>query len=563
MSERNKSGLKRRADFVLPAIVIGLFAAASAQRIGAVPVPDDGDESMILQVPYEIMHHGKFAWPMYRFLGGGIDETWHSFRPVYYWLMTGFFKVFGWGLAQGRVFTLIGACLLLVFVYLVGRRLFDWRTGFIAVVALVCDPTFLERARMVRNEHVAMMFAMAAFYLYERAEEKENRKLFLASGVAAGAGVMTHTNVLYLLAAVLLLMLLRRGRRAISSLPLYLFSAGAVLAMAYEIISDLTDLANVALQYRGDRAHFNLFSIDGIWRSLSTEPNRYQRWFAGAEVFPLSSVSPTLLHVFQALIVAAVLYLLVTAVRRIRSGGAMADARVRIFIVTLDAVLFFALATGPKRKSVIYVVYLSPWFALCVGALGRDLLQRAKTLFYGRWRFVKIYRIATAVAVILATTAFALLLARQSRQYLRAVRDPNTASFEELKAALQSIVPDGVCPVSVLRPVVWLAFPESDRCYASIEGRMLDEVDIEGKEFALFTIGHKPEEWTKKPLEEYHVLGEARNTPYGDFVVYYLGVNSRYQSLVPTLYEFHGTQRGHRRIESEPQNLWSIPGSPD
>lgn len=79
---------------------------------------------------------------------------------------------------------------------------------------------------------------------------------------------------------------------------------------------------------------------------------------------------------------------------------------------------------------------------------------------------------------------------------------------------------------------------------------MLDQVDVEGKEFALFTLG-KPEDWTKKPLSEYHVLGEVRNTPYGDFVIYYLGTNSRYASLPPKLYEFNGTQRGYKTISSE------------
>ncbi len=552
--------LKRQADLILMGVVIAGFAIGAAQKLGAVPVPDDGDESMILQVPYEIINQGKFAWPMYRFLGGGIENAWRSFRPLYYWLMTGFFKIFGWGLVQGRAFTLIGASLLLIFVYLTGRRLFDWRVGFAAILMLACDPTFLERARMIRNEPVAMMLAMASFYLYERAEEKNRWPLFVASGLVAGAAVMTHTNVLYLLLAVGVLILIRRGRQALTSKPLYLFSGSALAVMSYEIISDVTDLANVRLQYRGDRAHFNLFSAEGIWKSLMTEPNRYERWYAGAEVFPLSSMSPALLHVFQALTVVAIGYLLFITVKKLRSGGAVADARVRIFIVTVVAVLFSALATGPKRKNVIYVVYLSPWFALCAGVLLRDGLSRLKEPFSVRWRAARTFRVAAVSVIALGVLAFGLLFARQSRQYLRAVRDPNSASFEELKTAFRSIVPEGVCPVSILRPVVWLAFPESDRCYASIEGRMLDAVDIEGKEFALFTVGRKPEPWTKKPLEEYPVLGEVRNTIYGDFVIYYLGTDPKYSSLPAKSYEFSGNQRGYRVIDSEPRNAWTTPG---
>jgi 4-amino-4-deoxy-L-arabinose transferase-like glycosyltransferase len=79
---------------------------------------------------------------MYRYQGGGIETNWHSFRPVYYLLMTGFFKMFGWGLLQGRAFTLIMAALLLIIVYLIGRRLFDWRAALVAILLLVSDPTF-------------------------------------------------------------------------------------------------------------------------------------------------------------------------------------------------------------------------------------------------------------------------------------------------------------------------------------------------------------------------------------------------------------------------------------
>src|SRR5262249_21243960 len=157
----------------------------------------------------------------YRYLGGNIENFWHSFRPVYYLLLTGFFKIFGWGLTQGRVFNLIAAALTLVMVYFVGRRLFGWPAGLVAVVMLISDQTFFERSRMIRNDFPAAVFALLAFYLYELAEERRSGRLYIASGLAAGAGVMVHTNLLYLLVAIFLLMLLRRGARVFVEKPLY------------------------------------------------------------------------------------------------------------------------------------------------------------------------------------------------------------------------------------------------------------------------------------------------------------------------------------------------------
>src|SRR5260370_36940521 len=119
--------------------LVGGFVFVAGQRIGTVPVPDDGDESMLLQIPYEIIYRGKFAWPMCRYLGGNIENVWHSFRPALFLMQAGFFKLFGWGLTQGRVFNLIAAALTLVMVYLIGRGFFVRRWGLVAVCSLVSD----------------------------------------------------------------------------------------------------------------------------------------------------------------------------------------------------------------------------------------------------------------------------------------------------------------------------------------------------------------------------------------------------------------------------------------
>src|SRR5262249_25044609 len=324
-------------------------------------------------------NRGKFAWPMYRYLGGNIENLWHSFRPVYYLLLTGFFKIFGWGLTQGRVFNLITAALTLVMVYLVGRRLFSWRAGLVAVVMLISDQIFFERSRMIRNEYPGAVFALLAFYFYEIAEERRSGRFYVASGLAAGAGVMVHTNPLYVLGAIFLLILIRRGARVFVEKSLYQFGGAAFLVMSHEIVSDVLDYRNVRLQYQGDRAHFSVSSPASLLYNLTIEPRRYERWYRGGEL--ISGGSTLLLHVFQILAAASVLYLLVVCIRKIRVGNALADPRVRVLVVTAAAVLFLALVTGSRRKHVIYMANVAPWLALCVGAAAQealDLLRRSR-----------------------------------------------------------------------------------------------------------------------------------------------------------------------------------------
>src|SRR5437763_7520513 len=257
-----KKRLTSNLDLTLLATVVAGFSAVAAQRLGTVPVPDTGDEAMILQVAYEILYRGKFAWPMYRYLGGDIDNAWHSFRPVYYWLMTGFFKLFGWGLVQGRAFNLLAAAISLVVLYFIDRRLFGWPSGLVAVLMVAAYPNFVARSRMVRNECVVMLFVLLGYYLSEIAEARQRARYFVAAGLAVGASVMCHTNALYILGAICLLMVIRRGWRFYASGAIYQFLGGAFAVMAYEIVYDVIGYATVRQQYHGDKAHFGLLEAD-------------------------------------------------------------------------------------------------------------------------------------------------------------------------------------------------------------------------------------------------------------------------------------------------------------
>src|SRR5262245_10318607 len=117
--------LKRHFDCALAALVIAGFVLVGAQRLSDVLLPDS-DESMMLQISYEMIYHGKLAFPMKSFYGGNIENAWHSLTPVSFAFLSGFMKLFGWGLLQGRTFNLLTAALVLLMTYIVARKLFSW-----------------------------------------------------------------------------------------------------------------------------------------------------------------------------------------------------------------------------------------------------------------------------------------------------------------------------------------------------------------------------------------------------------------------------------------------------
>jgi 4-amino-4-deoxy-L-arabinose transferase-like glycosyltransferase len=534
--------LRFNLDLLIVGLVIAAFVAVAAERLGTVPVPE-GDEAFTLQVPYEMINHGKLALPMLRYLGGNIENVWHSYIPVFFVCLSGFHELFGFGLEQGRAFNLMTAALTLLMIYLIGRRLFDWRAGLIAVVMLVGDQTFFERSRLLRDDYAAAAFALLAFYLYEIAEERKKAGLYVASGLAAGAGVMSHTNMFYMIGAVGLLMLMREGWRALASKKLYLFGLSALAVMAYEIVYDLIDYKNFLLQNREDEVHFRVLDSGGLWQNLLEE--RLRLMFPG--------LPQTTLRIFQLLTIAAIIYLVIEFARRIRRNGLLDDPKARLLVVTVVTILFHALIVSHKRM--FYLAHIVPWFALGVGVMLRDGADRVARIRSSPWPRARFAYHAAVIVVVLSTVGYASLLVVQARRYLAEVRNPNLASFAEFTEAIRDIVPKGLCPVAVKNPSVWLAFPEMDSCFATIESRIKDEAyaDINGKDYALVT---RPNAMPERAGSDgdYHLLGEMWNTPYGNLLIYYTGSDPRYLAIKPKRYEFFGELGGYTIRESEERN---------
>lgn len=532
MSPRN-----RWFDFGILAVIVAGYVFVAAQRLSDVPVPNS-DEAMSLQVPYEMLYRGKLAFPMYQYLGGNIENSWHSYTPLYFVAVSGFMKVFGWGLTQGRAFNLITAVLLLLMTYLIARRWFGWHIGLISILLLISDPLFLARSRLVRSDMLAAAFGLLAFYLFEKALERGEKRFYFMSGLAAGAGVMCHTNLLYILFVIGLLELLTSGWKTIRTAKPYLFGSGALAVMAYEIIYDIIDYRNFVAQNRKDDIHFRILEPLGWWHNLQAEPLRYKQWLdaRGAKIAP----EITLLQVFLVLTLLAVTYLLVRWIVQVRRGHGTRDPRARLVIATIGVALFFGVVT--QRKVTQYVVHLAPWFAICAGVLLGDAIAGIGRL---RQRAVPWLRPVcnSAIAVVaLLAVGYGVVLAKQGRSYWHEVHRPDHASFAETVAALRSIVPNEVCPVSIGSAYLWLAFPEYDQCYfAHMEARMDEKLELTGKEYALIVkpkLENRVRMLTGNGFDKYHLLGELERTAYGSLSVYYTGSSPSILALAPKRFSF-------------------------
>jgi hypothetical protein len=217
-------------------------------------------------------------------------------------------------------------------------------------------------------------------------------------------------------------------------------------------------------------------------------------------------------------------------------------------------VVFHAAIVSQKR--VFYLAHIVPWFALAVGVMVRDCGNWVSRLRIAKFERAKLTYSTAMVLFSLAGIFYLSLLIVQGHRYLVAVRDPNLASFHEFTTVIRDVIPPDVCPVAIKNPSIWLAFPEKDRCFATIENRVRDEAlaDIEGKEYALVTRPNSLPDRTSDGPNSYHLLAEMLNTPYGNLIIYYTGTDPRYLAIKAKRYEFFGLSGGYTSSESGDRN---------
>ena len=161
------------------------------------------------------------------------------------------FRLFGFGLFQGRVVSLVWGGLLLWATFLAGRRLYGPAAGAIAVLCLAVSQPFLVSSHIVRPDVVVAALVMAALYCALRGLQEGGRAWHLLAGLLLGLSFDVHPNTLAFMPMVGLCYLLRFGRRAFVAGESWLFAGGiAIGALYYVGIRILPDPGHYAAAFQ-------------------------------------------------------------------------------------------------------------------------------------------------------------------------------------------------------------------------------------------------------------------------------------------------------------------------
>jgi 4-amino-4-deoxy-L-arabinose transferase-like glycosyltransferase len=258
-----------------------VFWALSLSGLRAVPVLHE-DESWQASPAYKLSTQGVYGSDMFTGFFG-MERHYYAFMPLYPLMLAGAFRLWGVGLFQARLVSLILALIVLSLTFALGRRLFGARAGAVAVLILLLARLaainathltgipLLDQARIVRYDIAVPVFGLASLVAWLKAQTDGRAWRDLLSGALAGLAGVSHLYGAFWLPALLLLTLTaRRSRHAFAWLVL-----GFILPWLPWLAYISTDVSDFIHQSRNYADRFDLLAPGFYLNNLATEVRRY------------------------------------------------------------------------------------------------------------------------------------------------------------------------------------------------------------------------------------------------------------------------------------------------
>jgi 4-amino-4-deoxy-L-arabinose transferase-like glycosyltransferase len=193
----------------------------------------DANEAFYVETPREMIESGDYVFPTFNY------EPRLNKPVLSYWIVAGFYKLFGVSVAVERIPIAIGGALLVVITFFLGRLVVDGglqaRTvaGLWAAIGFAVSPRLVMFSRRIFIDIYITLFMAATLLFFALAERyPERRRLFLAlMYVSVGLGVLTKGPVAAALPGLVFLiyLVLHRELRRVGQM---MIPAGAVIVLA-------------------------------------------------------------------------------------------------------------------------------------------------------------------------------------------------------------------------------------------------------------------------------------------------------------------------------------------
>lgn len=200
--------------------------------------------------------------------------------PIFYLLLALFYRLFGIGLIQGRMLSVVFAMLGLNAFYFLAKEFVTKRTAFLITIIFGTVPIYFIAAHEIRMEIIYSVFELLSFYMlvrYFKTDRKKSRYIVYA-GIFSGLSLLTHPNGTINIAAFIFCLvffdvkltfsgivskkLLLAIKNSLKNIIIYAITIGLV-ALPYAIII----LQNYGI-YEAQANHLFLFTVSSIFANI-------------------------------------------------------------------------------------------------------------------------------------------------------------------------------------------------------------------------------------------------------------------------------------------------------
>ncbi len=273
--------------------------------------------------------------------------------------LAGFFKLFGFGLSQARIYMLLFMSALVVAFFFVARELWETRVAYAGTLLIATFAPFYGNGRSVMGEIPGFLFFLLSFYFLEK-------RKWWQSGVFLGLALISKPSVfVFLIPAYALILLLSNGAWKQRIINLIKVGASAMLSLLPWLIIYAGEIARGGL-WRDIVAHFKnpyseagagvLQNIGNNLPMLATSTTLLYLWVMLAGVVVALFAERMLFSRHKNLFVLAGVYLPLSLFQYLKSFGYLryliaAELLVFIlFLVTLPVLVRFVLGNSPFAK---------------------------------------------------------------------------------------------------------------------------------------------------------------------------------------------------------------------
>ena len=378
-------------------IVIAAAAIVLFYRLGD-PALKNWDESIYAEVAKEILQSRDWITLHWQ------HTNWFEKPPLTFWIMAGFFRVFGVSESSARAVSALAGVGLVAVVYGIGKRQRGPVCGLIAALILLTTFQFVQMSRLVNTDVLVVVFMYLGVYGYLRVRDGDGRWWYVVS-VSCALGFMAKSFAsLFAPAAIAFALVVDRQAHETLKAKQFWFSILASLAIVIPW--------HAVMIYRHGSAFLNeYFYYHVLSRTVTAlEGHNGAYWFyvreIWAKIYPWWSIAPfaVAFNLWQ--------------IKRGRSS----------LVVLALAVLVFGFYTAAQTKSTSYILPVYPALALLIS-----------DLFTWLW---DCRRVAIRVAVVLVCVWFAHEAIGKIRSYYVRIEDSDEGVKELANlAAAQSFPP--------------------------------------------------------------------------------------------------------------------------